>query len=197
MKYLIGFLMLLTSLMGTAALNDMPSGEYGLDKTHGYINFSYSHFGFSNPHVGFTSFSVSVNLDAANPAESSLEVEIDVKSIDSRVEIFNEHLLGEKYFNEKQFPKITFESTHIEFVDEDTAKITGELTIKGIAKTITLDATLNKAAVHPLKKVPTLGVSALAHVNRSDWDLKVAVPFVSDAVEILIEVELPQVTSDK
>jgi polyisoprenoid-binding protein YceI len=58
----------------SAGLSDVPSGQYGLDKPHGYITFSYSHLGFSNPHVGFKSFTVDLNLDNENPENSTVNV---------------------------------------------------------------------------------------------------------------------------
>ena len=170
---------------------DVPSGEYGLDKTHGYISFSYSHLGFSNPYVGFDNFEVSLDADAANPEESSVSVLIDATSVESRVDVFNEHLNGENFFDTANHPEINFASTGITATGEDTFDIAGDLTIKGVTKPVTLNATINKAADHPFLNVPTIGVTAQAQVLRSDWGLDRAVPMVSDEVSILIDVELP------
>ncbi len=68
----------------------------------------------------------------------------------------------------------------------------GDLVIKGVSKPVTLAATINKAAQHPLRKVPTVGVSATATVSRSEWGLSQYVPAVGDEVTLMIEVELPQ-----
>lgn len=188
---------LAASLLGLAVsasadLSSVPAGEYGLDKTHGYITFSYDHLGFSNPHVGFDSFEVDLNLDNDNIANSTVNVLIDATSINSRVENFNGHLNGGNFFDTENHPEITFVSTGIEMTGANTMNVTGDLTIKGTTKSVTLDTTINKAADHPMRKVPTIGVSAQTKVSRSDWGLDRAVPNVGDEVTIWIEVELPQ-----
>ena len=178
--------------VATKAL-DVPAGRYALDTGHGYITFSYSHMGFSNPHVGFTRFDVALDLDPTAPQKSQLQVSIDPASVDTRVSEFDKHLRGSDYFDVASHPQITFESTAIEMTSPSTATISGNLTIKGISKPVTLAAVLNKAAVHPLQRVPTLGVSATGTLKRSDWGLGKYVPVVSDEVDLRIEVELPQV----
>jgi len=177
-----------------AVLAAAPSGNYELDKGHGYINFSYSHLGFSNPTVGFRDFTVELMLDNANVANSTLNVDIDVNSIDSRVEKFDEHLVGEKMFNTAEFPRASFKSTKIEVVSNNQLAVTGDLTIKGITLPVTLDTTINKAAMHPFAKKPTIGVSATTRIDRSKWDLGYASPHVGTDVDINIEIELPQAT---
>ena len=184
---LLGF-----TVNASAELSDVPSGEYGLDKTHAYITFTYSHLGFSTPHVGFDSFDVDLDLDSENVENSSLDVVIDATSISSRVEEFDGHLNGEDHFDTANYPQITFASTEIRKTGDSTLDVVGDLTIKGITKPVTLKATVNKAAMHPMNKVPTVGVSAEAKVKRSEWGLAYAVPMVSDEVTIHIEVEMPQ-----
>ena len=87
-------------------------------------------------------------------------------------------------------PGISFESTGITMNSDTTASITGNLTIKGVTKPVTLEATLNKAAEHPMRKVPTVGLNATAKLMRSDWGLGEYVPMVSDEVDVVISVEL-------
>ena len=182
------------ALAGPAAadLSAVPAGSYGLDKTHGYITFTYSHLGFSNPRVGFDAFDVALDLDNEAPENSSLEVMIDAASINSRVEEFDEHLNGDKFFDTDEYPNIDFQSTGIEQTGDDTFRVNGNLTIKGVTRAVTLDAKINKAATHPLSKTPTVGVSATTSLLRSEWGLGDYVPMVSDRVEVEIEVELPK-----
>lgn len=183
-------LILTFAVDASAELADVPSGAYSLDKTHGYITFSYSHLGFSNPRVGFDDFDVILDLDNESPENSRIEVAIDAASISSRVPEFDEHLNSGDLFDTARFPSITFKSGSIESTGDDTYRVTGDLTIKGITRPVTLAATINKAANHPMLDVPTVGVSATAEVLRSDFDLAYAVPAVSDEVTISIEVEL-------
>lgn len=170
-------------------LSELPSGKYVLDKTHAYITFSYSHLGFSNPHVGFNEFDVTLELDSQTPAVNELSVVINADSIASRVEKFDAHLKSDDMFFTEQYPTITFADASVD-IEGAEFSATGDLTIKGITKSVTLEGKINKAANHPMRKVPWLGISATAKVNRSDWGLTVAVPAVSDEVTIYIEAEL-------
>jgi polyisoprenoid-binding protein YceI len=174
----------------SADLSGVPSGEYTLDSSHGYITFTYSHLGFSNPRVGFNRFDTTLSLDSSNPENSSVEVTIDASSIDSRVAEFNEHLNGSDFFNTAEYPTITFKSTRVESTGSNTFDVTGDLTILGTTKPVTLLTTINKAGEHPLRNVPTVGVSASTKLMRSEWGLDAYVPAVSDEVELSIEVEL-------
>ena len=174
----------------SAELSDVPSGKYTLDSSHGYITFTYNHLGFSNPRVGFNRFDTELELDSSNPENSVVEVTIAASSIDSRVAEFNDHLNGSDFFNTAEYPTITFKSTKVEATGENTFDVTGNLTILGTTKPVTLVTTINKAANHPMRKVPTVGLSASATLMRSEWGLGAYVPAVSDEVELSIEVEL-------
>ena len=174
----------------SADLSEVPSGKYTLDSSHGYITFTYSHLGFSNPRVGFNSFDTVLTLDSDKPENSLIEVTIDAASIDSRVAEFNDHLNSSDFFNTAEYPSITFKSTKVEATGENTFDVTGDLTILGTTKPVTLATTINKAANHPMRNVPTIGVSASTRLLRSEWGLGAYVPAVSDEVELSIEVEL-------
>ena len=184
------------SLGANAELGDMPSGAYALDKSHGYITFTYDHLGFSTPHVGFRSFDVSLDLDSANIENSKVNVLIDATSVDSRVDVFNGHLNGENFFDTANHPEITFTGTRISSTGDNTFDITGDLTIKGITKSVTLNATLQKADMHPMRKVASIGVTADAMLSRSEFGLSRGVPNIGDEVTLHISVELPQVVAD-
>ncbi len=77
--------LLVFAASASADLSDVPSGEYGVDKNHGYITYTYDHQGYSTPHIGFDSFDLTLTLDSANPENSELNVVIDATSINSRV----------------------------------------------------------------------------------------------------------------
>ncbi|MDJ0918228.1 MAG: YceI family protein [Woeseiaceae bacterium] len=188
-KHLVSCASLLLTVNAFADTSGVPDGTYEVDPQHGYILFSYSHFGLSNPSVGFNKFDATLELDSANPEKSAITVAIDANSIDSRVPVFDDHLRDEQFFNTKQFPGITFEATSIEAKGDSKYAITGDLTMKGITKPITLDASI-VAKMHPFKRVPAVGVSATGKLLRSDWDLGAYAPSVSDEVTLTIEVEI-------
>ena len=186
----IGVLAIATSAPIHASIGDVPAGEYKLEETHGYITFTYSHLGFSNPVVGFTRFNVTLDLDQNDVQNSALSVSIDPASIESNVEKFNDHLKSDDFFDVANYPDLSFTATSIAMSGDNSLTIVGDLTAKGITKPVTLDATINKAATNPISRTPTIGVSASGTLKRSDWDLGLYAPNVGDEVTLNIQVEL-------
>ena len=176
----------------TADLSDMPTGDYALDQTHAYITFSYDHLGFSSPHVGFDKLDATLKFNADDPESSSLSVVVDATSVNSRVADFDDHLNGADFFDTANHDEITFVASSITNTGENTFDVTGDLTIKGMTKPVTLAATINKAANHPMRRVPTIGVSATTTLLRSEWGLGKYAPNVGDEVSVTIEAELMQ-----
>jgi polyisoprenoid-binding protein YceI len=188
--------LLVFAASASADLADVPSGEYGVDKSHGYITYTYDHQGYSTPHIGFDSFDLTLTLDSANPEKSELNVVIDATSINSRVPAFDGHLNGPNFFDTANHPEITFNSTGMKSTGEDTYDVMGDLTIKGISKPVTITATIKKAGEHPRSKKPLIGVTGEAKVSRADWGLTRAAPMVGDEISIFISVEMPPKESD-
>ena len=162
----------------------IPSGTYELEKTHGHVFFSYSHFGLSNPHLRFREIDASINLDADNLEKSSVSATIQSASIDSGVDIFDEHLNSDGWFDTAKHPEITFKSTGFKRATQTTGTMTGDMTIMGITKPVTFDVTLLAAMEHPRSKKPVMGLEGSGKVLRSDFGLGKYAPSVSDEVEI-------------
>lgn len=176
-------------LAADTPLAGIAAGDYVMDKTHGYVTFSYSHLGFSNPVLRFDDVDASVTLDNKDPAKSTLMVTIDPASINSGVEKFDGHLVSSDMFDVEKHDTITFKSTSIEIGDDNMGTLTGDLMIKGITKPVTLDVTLNKAGEHPFAKKDTFGISATGTIDRTEWDLSYATPAVGAKVDLVIEAE--------
>lgn len=175
-----------------AAEVSAPSGSYSVDPAHGYINLSYSHLGFSHPTIRVTGFDADMTLDAENIENSKVKVNMKADSLDSGVEEFDGHLTSDKFFDAAKFPTITFVSSSVKDKGDGMLSIDGDLTIKGVTKPVTMEATLNKAGTNPMKKVAALGFSATSTIMRSDWGLGENAPMVSDEVNISIETEFLQ-----
>ncbi|MEM7006149.1 MAG: YceI family protein [Pseudomonadota bacterium] len=190
------------TLAGTAsadghALNEKVStGEYVMDVTHGYVTFSYNHLGFSNPQLRFRTVDAKLDLNAEAPAESSVNVTIAANSIDTGVDVFDGHMNSADWLDTETYPEITFVSTALEQSDAGTGTLTGDLTIKGVTKPVTLDVTLIGAGPHPLNQKETVGVEATGTVLRSDFGLGNFVPAVGDEVSILISGEFNKVDTE-
>ncbi|MEL7311098.1 MAG: YceI family protein [Pseudomonadota bacterium] len=174
----------------SAGIGDIPAGEYELEKTHAYLTFSYLHLGYSRPVVGFSDFDVSLDLNQDDVSASALKVAVNPASVDTGVTKFDDHLKSDDFFDIANHTDISFSATSIEMTGENTLEITGDLTMKGITKPVTLEAIINKAANHPMRKTPTIGISASGQLKRSDWDLGKYAPNVGDEVTLNIQVEL-------
>ena len=165
------------------------AGEYKTDPGHAYITFTYDHQGYSRPYVRWNEWSGTLNWTPETPAESVVDVTINVASVDSGVAKFDDHLKSADFFDVENYPTITFKSTSVEATGPNTGTITGDLTIKGVTKPVTLEATLNRAANDDFAKAYKMGFSAKTSVLRSDFGVDQYAPFVSDEVDIIIETE--------
>ncbi|MEO0882472.1 MAG: YceI family protein [Pseudomonadota bacterium] len=174
---------------GHALSEKVSSGNYVMDVTHGYVTFSYNHLGFSNPQLRFRTVDAKMDLNAADPAASSINVTIAANSIDTGVDVFDGHMNSADWLDTETYPEITFVSTALEQTDAGTGTLTGDLTIKGVTKPVTLDVTLVGAGPHPLNQKETVGVEATGTVLRSDFGLGAYAPAVGDEVKILISGE--------
>ncbi|WP_165793748.1 YceI family protein [Hyphococcus luteus] len=168
---------------------DAPSGVYSPDDGHRYIVFSYLHQGYSRPILRWDDWTGELDWNAEAPADSSVSIAIDAESINSGVEEFDGHLKGERFFDVANYPEITFVSTEVEKTGADTGTITGELTIKGATRPVTLDVTFRKGAYDERNNIYKLGFSGATTVMRSDFGVGAFVPVVSDEVDITIETE--------
>ena len=169
-----------------------PSGTYKAEMTHAYIAFSYSHQGYSNPILRWGDFDATLELDSANPEKSSFMVEIPVSSIDSGVPKFDEHLVSADFFDAENHPAITFKATDMKQIYTGTGKVTGDLTIKGVTKPVTLDVKLNKVGKHFRSGKDMFGISATGNLKRSEHGVDKYAP-MGDDVKLMIEVEFQKV----
>ena len=182
--------LLLTAALVAASANVFAAGvTYKLDPTHTNVLASWNHFGYSNPYANFGDVDGSLVYDAADVSKSSVEVSLPLSGLNAFSSKFNDHLRSADLFDAAAFPVATFKSTKVEAAGNGKLKITGDLTIKGITKAVVLDATLNTAAEHPMKKVPAIGFDATASIKRSDFGLGLYVPMVGDDVSLRITTE--------
>jgi len=165
------------------------SEAYVLDSSHSQIVFSYEHLGFSTTYGMFSGFEGEIAYDAEDPAASAVTVSMPVMSMFTGWEQRFGHFMSDDFFGAAEGDMITFTSTGIEVTGENTALITGDLTMNEVTQSVVLDAVLNQAANHPMAEKPWLGFSATASVVRSDFGLGNFAPFVGDEVSIVISIE--------
>ena len=162
---------------------------YVLDPSHSQIVFSYDHLGYSTSYGMFSGFEGEIAFDVDEPANSSVTVSMPVRSMMTGWEARFEHVMSEDFFGAEEDDMVTFTSTGIEVTGEDTALITGDLTMNGVTNEVVLDAKLNQMGEHPMMEQPWAGFDATTTVLRSDYNVGAFAPFVSDEVNIMISVE--------
>ena len=179
-------LLALTASLGIPAF--AAPETYVIDGAHSFPSFSYTHLGFSTQQSKFDKTAGKIILDRAAKT-GSLDVSIDAKSVNTGSEVFNGHIKGEDYFNVEKFPVITFKSSNFKFDGDKVAAITGDLTIKGVTKPVTLAVASLNCAPHPFTKKEMCGANASTKIKRSEFNAGKNAPAVSDEVTLNIVVE--------
>ena len=182
----------IASAAAAAALSSpafASSEAYILDASHSQIVFSYDHLGYSTTYGMFSGFEGEIAFDKENPAASSVSVSFPVRTMLTGWEERFEHFMADDFFAATDDDMVTFVSTGIEVTGENTALITGDLTMNDMTKSVVLDATLNQMGDHPMANKPWAGFDATTTLLRSDFGVGAFAPFVSDEVEVLISIE--------
>jgi polyisoprenoid-binding protein YceI len=171
---------------------------WSLDPHHTAASFSAKHMGVSTVRGRFDDVTADLELDDPNdPTTGSGTVTVKSASVNTGSEMRDNHLRSPDFFDAEQYPDIVFALKSISNAGDDKYKVTGDLTIKGITKEITLDYEHSGAAVDPMGNT-RVGGTLTATVNRTDWGLVWNVPLggggwlVGEKVKLEIDGELAQ-----
>ncbi len=171
---------------------DVQSGKYTIDSTHVNVTWQVSHLGFSLYQGRFNEIEGTLDLDTANIENSKLSVTIQTASIDTVSDKLDDELRAPEAFGAEEFPTITFTSTKIERKDDNWAKVTGNLTARGVTKPVTLKVRFLGTGQHPFNGKPTVGFHAQGHIMRSDFGIGKDArwsPVIGDSVGLIIDAE--------
>lgn len=152
----------------TTAIADI-TGDYTIDPSHSRIGFSARHAMVTTVRGHFGDFEGTAHIDTANPAASSVRLTIQAGSIDTGSADRNGHLVSADFFDVENNPTITFTSTGVERDGGDWT-ITGDLSIKGVVKPVTVEFEETGSARDPFGNL-RVGFEGATAVNRKDWDL--------------------------
>ncbi|MEQ3635266.1 YceI family protein [Alcanivorax sp.] len=180
----------LALLLSSMALADQPGGTYKFDTkgTHQFVMFKISHLGYSWLYGQFNDFTGEFTADAENPENSQVNATIQTASVDSNHAERDKHLRGDDFLDVKKFPTATFKSTSIEKTGEKTAKITGDFTLHGVTKPVTLDAKMIGYGDDPWGGY-RMGLEASTTLTLADFGITKNLGPASETVEIIISVE--------
>ncbi|MEE4187537.1 MAG: YceI family protein [Roseobacter sp.] len=188
--------LLLASAFAVTATLAAAAETYKLDPSHSQVLFSYNHLGFSTTFGMFSGFEGEITFDQENPEASSVTVSMPTKSMFTGWEARDAHFMNADFFAATDEDLVTFTSTSIDVMSDNTALITGDLTMNDITKSVVLDATLNQLGPNPLTGQDWAGFDATTTILRSDFGLGLYAPAVSDEVEVTISIEASKVTDD-
>ena len=180
---------MLAAALALAAPAAFAAETYVLDSSHSQVLFSYDHLGFSTTYGMFSGFEGRIMFDQDDPSASSVQVSMPVKSMFTGWEARTGHFMSDDFFGVQDGDMIVFNSTSIEVTGERQARITGDLTMNDITRSVVLDAELNAVGDHPQAGTPWAGFDATTTLIRSDFNLGAFAPFVSDEVEVAISIE--------
>ena len=172
------------------------TSAWQLDPAHSSAQFAVRHMGISTVRGTFTKLSGSAQYDPTNAKNDSVEVTIDTASVDTRVEMRDNDLRSDHFFDVQKYPTMTFRSTKVESAGTDKLKITGDLTIRGITKPVILAVDGPSKPVDDGRGHLHMGVSATGSVNRTDFGMTGYQGMVGNDVQLTIDAELVQATKN-
>ena len=163
--------------------------SFELDPVHTRVAFQISHAGFSNPMGTFSGTTGTLSFDQDDWSSALLEVHIPIATLNLGDVDWQEKILDPTFFNAKEFPEASFVSTQVQRTGENTAQVTGDLTLRGVTQPVTLTVTLNALKRHPLNFKKTAGFSATATLSRKAFGMTAWSSLVGDDVHLIIEAE--------
>jgi len=159
-----------------------------IDGTHTFPRFSYNHFGYTKQLSRFNKTTGKIVLDK-DAKTGSVDVTIDMKSVDTGFDVFNGIIQGEDFFDTDKYPTARFKSTKVRFDGDKPIAVDGNLTIKGVSKPVTLAIDTFQLMAHPMLKKDAIGVNASTTIKRTVFNAGKYAPYVGDDVAIDIAVE--------
>jgi polyisoprenoid-binding protein YceI len=174
----------------TTTQTPLPTGTWKVDPVHSSVEFQVKHLGIATVKGQFKDFEGTLEV---TPDGVSAYGSAKVASVDTREPQRDGHLRSADFFDEENHPEITFRSTSVRTIDEDTFEIEGDFTIHGITRPLTLQATLEGTETDH-EGNPRVGLSATAQINRSDYEMKFNMALgsgnvvVGDKVKVLLDI---------
>jgi polyisoprenoid-binding protein YceI len=184
----------LAAVLGVTSLSALAE-SWTVDAAHSTVGFSVRHMMVSNVKGAFGKFTASVDGSPADPTTAKISATIEIASVDTRDTKRDDHLRSADFFDAAKFPQMTFTSTKVEKVSATTAKVTGDLTLRGVTKPVVLDVEYTQPVKTPWGK-SVVGATATGKISRKDFGVAWSKTLdggglvVGDDVTIQIELEL-------
>ena len=181
--------LLASMLIGCAmVVPAFAADEYTIDPDHTYPMFEVSHMGFSTQRGRFNKTTGKIALDRA-AKQGSVNLVIDVASLDMGFPLWDEQMAGEEYFNTANYPTMTFRSAKLIFEGDQLVAAEGFLTLLGVSKPVRLTVNNFKCGAHPFFKKEMCGAEISTTIKRSDFGMTKALSVVGDEIKIHSPIE--------
>lgn len=170
---------------GAPDLTRIKAGIYKVDTNHTQVNWTVNHLGIAPLSGAIGASGGTLRIDPADPKAAKVSITFVVADMTTISPAFTKHLSGADFFNVAKYPTATFSSVSVQ-PSGGSAKIIGNLTVKGVTKPVALNARFFGAGINPMSKKTNLGFVATASIKRSDFGLGYAAPAVGDELELAI-----------
>jgi polyisoprenoid-binding protein YceI len=160
--------------------------SWSIDKAHSQVMFTINHMGINTITGSFGTVNATLNASKDDFSDAAIEFSADINSINTGNEQRNTHLKSPDFFNVAQYGTLTFKSTSFKKIDDKNYQVTGDLTLHGVTKSVTLNATLNGTTVNPMNKKTIAGFKVTGTIKRTDFGIGAQFPssMVSDEVAL-------------
>ena len=189
-RFAIFFLLLISVLSFGRSFAFAQTETWHLDPPHSAAQFAVRHMGISTVRGTFTKVTGDVQYSAVDPSKSSLSITIDAASLDTRVDMRDKDLRSPHFLDTAKYPTITFKSKQVELAGASKLRVTGDLTIRGVTKEVTLDVDGPTSPTKDPRGTEHMGASATTRVNRQDFGVSADSGMVGDDLNITIDVEM-------
>jgi polyisoprenoid-binding protein YceI len=177
-----------TSPPGTADPAAVQAGSYVTDPSHTLVGWRVNHFGFNDYFGQFGNIAGTLTLDPANLSAAAVDISVPVSGLSTASAELTEHMQRADFFDMAAHPTVRFVSTRVEPHSANGARITGDLTIRGVTRPVTLETRFIGAGINPFNRKASVGFHATTTIRRSEWGMGYGVPLVTDEVQLIISV---------
>jgi polyisoprenoid-binding protein YceI len=167
------------------------NSSWSVDNAHSRLGFTINHLGIADIHGSFGVFETKITASKPDFSDAAVELSGDVGSINTGIQMRDDHLKKPDFFDAAQYPKFIFKSNSFKKNAANSYTVTGNLTLHGVTQPVTLTAVLNGATIHPMTKKEMCGFKVTGKIKRSDFGIGAGfpAPMLADEVSIIADLE--------
>lgn len=174
-----------------AAPAPAAAAPWALDRSHAHVMFRVSHLGFSDVHGQFREFEAEIDFDPEDVEAAQVSFRIRADSVETFWPARDRHVRSADFLDAEAHPEITFVSREVRLTSAETAEIVGDLTLRGVTREETVQATLNRIGPSPLdRSLPIAGFRVEGVIDRRDYGSTFGAPAIGALVPFLVEFEI-------